>query len=168
MLLLEQNISQCFFTRYLFLPFFNSDLLLLFIVKEMVLDKENDKVHPRYLAYDIIVFQVSCLYLLFHDLGAKLYTDILKCYYLLLKFNYTRKTSVLITHKQIFSDISISSLPLHITLREEGIMLSTCWLQTFKELVNLIAIYKICSTLHVILKKICCQISPCIISGILR
>ena len=25
----------------------------------MVLDKENDKIHPRYLAYDIIVFQVS-------------------------------------------------------------------------------------------------------------
>ena len=92
----------------------------------MVLDKENDKVHPRYLAYDIIVFQVSCLYLLFHDLAAKLYTDILKCYYLLLKFNYTRKTSVLITHKQIFSDISVSSLPLHATLRKEGIMLSTC------------------------------------------
>ena len=33
--------------------------LLLFILKEMVLDKENDKVHPRYLAYDILVFQVS-------------------------------------------------------------------------------------------------------------
>ena len=25
----------------------------------MVLDKENDKVNPRYLAYDILVFQVS-------------------------------------------------------------------------------------------------------------
>lgn len=25
----------------------------------MVLDKENEKVHPRYLAYDIVRFQVS-------------------------------------------------------------------------------------------------------------
>ena len=35
----------------------------------MVLDKENDKVHPRYLAYDIIIFQVSFV-LFFHDLNS--------------------------------------------------------------------------------------------------
>ena len=38
--------------------------MVVVILKEMVLDKENDKVHPRYLAYDIIKFQVS---LFFHE-----------------------------------------------------------------------------------------------------
>ena len=85
---------------------------MLFILKEMVLDKENDKVHPRYLAYDIIRFQVGCFCLFFCDLAVL--NRLIKYYLFLLLLtisnNYLNQSvnlfQLLIACRQIFADIA--------------------------------------------------------------
>ena len=42
---------------------FLQSLFYYLISQEMVLDKENEKIHPRYLVYDIIQFQVGVIFL---------------------------------------------------------------------------------------------------------